>query len=437
MGGVLIKGVFGLVTEQDLKTLQDTFNNSTSQLIHAQEAILVETDLLKAAIVQLNHLLERQINETTLLFEGVFARLDISDHLSLAAETLQNIQAIFTRYQQILDHLRDGRSEDIITPQLLDLLISKNRKKLDPSLRLPCEPRACRINALIKIQKTKNSLTFLAIIPLCTTTSFQISELTPIPTADGEGQFFLADKLPRYIGWNSRTYFETNHLDCSDLFCSQLEELVNMNVTSCASELVRNPRDTPSCHFRPLNPRAYYSRSSTLSWVVYFFVPTDVSISCSISEEVRHIQVKGLFTIQKRCQVSSKWVQLHAPTDIYSDQQLPFRRESTSHTFHLPFNSSDTLSNQTEGFQMFRRIREEIQNLQEGLTKNSSKPSISRRFKFTTDLHLGMSTGAACLGGLALFSVSFLCWRSRRDSVRTRPSRRVNLRMDALPGGTL
>ena len=437
VGGVLIKGVFGLATEQDVKTLQETFENSTSQLIHAQEAILVETHLLKTTIIQLNQLLERQVNESTRLFEGVFAKLDISDHLSLAAETLQNIQAIFTRYQQILDHLRDGRSEDIVTPQLLSRILSKNRQKLEPSLRLPCDLMTCRLNALIKIRKTKDPFSFMAVVPLCTKASFQISELTPIPIADGEGRFFLAHNLPRFIGWSNTSYFETNTLDCSELFCSLIEELVSTNVTSCAYELIRKPRHATCCHFRPLEPRTYYSRSSTLSWIVYFFVPTDVTISCSSSEEVRHIQVRGLFTIQKRCHVSSRWVQLHAPPDVYVDAQLPFLRESTSHTFHLPFNSSDFLSNHTESFQMFKRMREDIQTLQEGLIQNSSKSSMSRRFKFTTELHLGMSTGAACLGGLALFSVSFLCWRNRRNSARTRPAGGANFRMDALQGGTL
>ena len=115
VGGLLLKGVFGVATEEDLKLLSEDMKNATDTIISTQRAILLQSDVLKKAMLHSNNVLGEEIARVDSTVQGLIATIQTADQLSLVAETLMNVQAVLGRYNLIIESLKSGRVDDFIS----------------------------------------------------------------------------------------------------------------------------------------------------------------------------------------------------------------------------------------------------------------------------------------------------------------------------------
>ena len=439
VGGVLIKGVFGLATENDVKTLQQATKNSTEQIITTQKAILVETDVLKGAIQKLNIIISQEIGKSGSLLEGIFVNLETSDQIALVTETLQNVQAIFNRYEILINHLQEGLIDTFVTPKILHKLVEANRENIDPALRMPCDLESqCDINSVISISSTSNDFLYLAKLPLVTKEKFNIYEFSAIPTADEDRKYYVPINMYKFLGWNNESYFTANNLDCTKWYCSAITEVISIKIPSCNMELFKNSAMTPSCKYKELNTNFYFMSQSSLSWVIYFFQSTDVTIACPNTEKVRHVQAKGLFTVKKNCKIYSGLVQLTIPEQVIEDHHIDAWRSPASNYFHLHSNISSELANSTENFRIYKNLQKEIIAVSKNLEKNITHVKQQTKLILTSDMQIGVNAGTLGIVVIALLVFAVIIWRRR-------PQRDINLlekqndvlRLNVLSTGTL
>ena len=423
VGGLLLKGVFGVATEEDLKLLSEDMKNATDTIISTQRAILLQSDVLKKAMLHSNNVLGEEIARVDSTVQGLIATIQTADQLSLVTETLMNVQAVLGRYNLIIESLKSGRVDDFISVATLWDLYNSNIDKIPKGLKVPCfRTDQCNVNTLVSVSETRDNFLFVGKLPLVSSETFTINEFTGFPVEDASSRFYVAYNLPRFMGSNNRHYFLSENLECNQLFCSGVEEIIDLGRPACNLDLLAQHTPPSNCKYREITPNHYHVQRSSFSWVVFFFEDNDVTIICPDSGRTEHVRASGLFVVPRNCELSSGLLRLAPKLDIESDRPLQYRGEQTARHFRLDPNSTNFFINDTHDR---ARFLEKIQRITNALESNFSdfRDSSSIILSTTTQISFNLFTFALVVLVIGIgFCVVKRWMRSHNDSPHYRPA---------------
>ena len=415
VGGLLLKGVFGVATDEDLQLLSEDMKNATDAIISTQRAILLQSDVLKKAMLHSNNVLGEEISRVESTVQGLVASIQTADQLSLITETLMNVQAIFTRYYLIMESLKSGKVDNFISVATLWDLYNSNVDKIPKGLKVPCfRTDQCNVNTLITVSGTRNNFLFVGKLPLVSTETFSINEFTRFPVEDASSRFFVAHNLPRFMGSNDHHYFLSENLECNQLFCSGVEEIIDLGRPACNLDLLAQLTPPSNCKYREITPNHYHVQRSSFSWVVFFFEDNDVTVICPDSGRTEHVRASGLFVIPRNCELFSGFLRLAPTLDIESGRPLLYKGDQTARHFRLDPNATNIFINDTHDR---TRFLEKIQRITNALESNISdiRESNSIILSTTTQVSFNLITVALVLLAIGIGFCVIKRWMKTRN----------------------
>ena len=120
MGGKLLQDIFGMATDKDVKSTENSFKKSTKQLWISQNMVTIVTNILKMSFIKLsdaiidkNKMLEKYRKQNDF-------RWKLKNTISLVGESTSLINVLMSEYQNIIIALRKGLlPKNVVTDQIL------------------------------------------------------------------------------------------------------------------------------------------------------------------------------------------------------------------------------------------------------------------------------------------------------------------------------
>ena len=327
LGGKALSGIFGLVTEDELKEREVKFQKAEKEMeVELKEAIqIVEETLVHMESVQV-----RLVDEIKHLMEYEQVS-SINEQLGHVNDLLRFIYSMHKEGEEQQTLLSNNMMPEILNIQELESLIEEGKTKFD-NMEFPVETLVTREHLLkamrlITVQKTGNTHSFLLALPFIAKSSpSQLYALEGFPTSS-KGMTVLVDNIRNYVSIDEDSYEELDNLkgcvrNVDRIVCPGVRKRKKGHQQSCAVGIVRREREVirTHCHYRRIEENLY-AIGVKENWVIFAQNKTVATITCPESSTQKLIEFVHTLCIPITCSLETKHEKLGSVQRGYTDKK--------------------------------------------------------------------------------------------------------------------
>lgn len=313
-GGNVLKMVFGVATEEDIRRNSESIRNITST-----------TNKLIVRNKQVEGLIEHALNH----IKDVFSKLEDTDGAIRALQNYVVLSQLVGELITILSHLlslaveletrmallKKGIVPPMLTDQQIVGLIKEGESRF-LNLKFPIETEDvgrnhAKILSLFKALPTNDKHMYTIVIPFVDKEkTYDVTQLYAFPVVSSVGSLVIPD-IPPYVGVGTDDYVLIDNLDD----CEIVEDFHlcyntmprNTNFSSCAIGLIRNESEVINkvCKFYEVEIRyGYYAVALHNAWVIYFRDSMFGTYTCPGDREGEMVKMIGVAIVKSPCSLT-------------------------------------------------------------------------------------------------------------------------------------
>ena len=364
-GGKLLKSIFGVATEQDIK-------NQNIKIAISKEEILVEMaqgrKIVQEALLHLDQI-TRELNANILKFTEHEIVLQIAEKLMNIKEILNSLHSIVQEATEKRTMLENGIFADILKRSELRNVIDHGEKELKGmKFHIPhIDDEVSMREALkvISITKTNDRNLFVLGIPFVRKDGEnRLFYIKPFPTKSN-GQMVTVKNNNEYLLLNGNTYSALSNIDdCVMSYkirvCKKHRPEESLLSPSCTLGLVKNniTMIKNECHYQLLQRGVYTARIGD-NWLVYLNRSSVGTISCP-NERNRQLQrLHHMFCVNAPCSLQTPEITLRTTQRGFSETSKRLHLMSVESTDELVIQENT----EKKTVRLHQELKSEIQNL--------------------------------------------------------------------------
>ena len=411
LGGQALRYVFGVATQDEVKTLESSIANTTGFLTTTTTMLRMETETLKEVIKHLSEAIESELSVTNHALNTFRRDIHTNRQLGLIGDLILSVDSVVDKVQSQVAALRAGQIEHLISKNELSRILNETSSQIPPVEKFFCNltEEWHFIARHLLVRHTQSPMIFALHLPFVQVESYEVSEIATLPQQDYQGNWFAIQLKNNVIGVGKTHFFAENSIQCNDLFCENTLQngLKNISENHCGLQILSN-NGTPHCALTPLPQDASY-KITTLSaeWIISLLSPTKIEIDCPKTKTIQRLEATGNFAVQKTCNFYSDFVSFLGRRQI---------RKETIYTRSSPFTfaeSEKAVNSQDSNLNKLGEIARSVGRLRKSLENNITHIEI-RQTHLQIKSHLQLGTGLGIAGLLCILLVAASLYFRRR-----------------------
>ena len=399
--GNFLKLATGVATEHDLDLLREEVSESQqlslTKLKLNQNVLMTSiASLTKASILQRNLLLIEKNRNT--LWQRISNSINLASDLTNVASTLT------LQYRILTEQLERGIIPNLVKDQSNLQTIFEETVKKFPNLTL--DPN------LVSIKGTSINFKYVLVYPVVGVDRYNLYEILPWPFKSGTNML-LVSNAEKYIGISETNYFTSPVIpSCENsgnvTVCSTDLKIYDNLYSTCSRDLLLNiAKLNSSCDFHKYLNTKFHIIKSSGSYVISFFEPTDIIVTCSDRKIFKRIE--GYVILNPPCVLKSDLV--FVSTDIHFRMRTMNSIFSWNkfHIIDLSFNSNFTVPEVMEDdfVKLNETLNKVVKISKENLTRlHTSSQNLQKHVHVSNFINFSLSAFALLI--IIFVSIAFI-----------------------------